>query len=137
MLEDPRNCACLGLRAATRRMTRRYDEALAPSGLTSSQFSMLTALSAKPSWGVAELAGQLDMDVSTATRSLRPLVTAGYVTMRAGVADARRREVRISAKGSRAFERARSLWRTAQKDTVKALGERRVTDLLAMLSEVV
>jgi DNA-binding MarR family transcriptional regulator len=134
MLEDPLNCACLGLRAATRRVTRRYDEALAPSGLSSSQFSMLTVLAAKPSWGVAELAGQLDMDVSTATRNLRPLAAAGYVTMRAGARDARRREIRLSAKGSRALERARSLWRQAQRKTVAALGEPRLAQLLTVLA---
>ena len=133
MLEDPRNCACLGLRAATRRVTRRYDEALAPSGLSSSQFSMLTALAAKPSWGVAELAAQLDMDVSTATRNLRPLAAAGYVTMRENDRDARRREIRVSAKGGRTLERARSLWRKAQRETVATLGESRVVELLAIL----
>jgi DNA-binding MarR family transcriptional regulator len=134
MLDDPLNCACLGLRSATRRVTRRYDEALAPSGLTSSQFSMLTVLAAKPSWGVAELAGQLDMDVSTATRNLRPLAAAGYVTMRAGARDARRREIRLSAKGSRALERGRSLWRQAQRETVAALGEPRLAELLTVLA---
>jgi DNA-binding MarR family transcriptional regulator len=134
MLDDPLNCACLGLRSATRRVTRRYDEALAPSGLTSSQFSMLTVLAAKPSWGVAELAGQLDMDVSTATRNLRPLAAAGYVTMRAGARDARRREIRLSAKGSRALDRGRSLWRQAQRETVAALGEPRLAELLTVLA---
>jgi DNA-binding MarR family transcriptional regulator len=94
---------------------------------------MLTALAAKPSWGVAELAGQLDMDISTATRNLRPLATAGYITMRAGARDARRREIRISAKGSRALVRGRSLWRKAQRETVATLGEPRLVELLAML----
>jgi DNA-binding MarR family transcriptional regulator len=94
---------------------------------------MLTALAAKPSWGVAELAAQLDMDVSTATRNLRPLSAAGYVTMRASDCDARRREIRVSAKGSRTLERARSLWRKAQRETVSSLGESRVVELLAML----
>lgn len=134
MLEDPRNCACLGLRATTRRVTRRYDEALAPSGLSSTQFSMLTALAAKPTWGVAELAGQLDMDVSTVTRNLQPLAAAGYVAQRANARDARRREIRISGKGSRALERGRSLWRKAQRETIATLGEQRLVELLATLT---
>ncbi len=136
MLEDPLKCACLGLRAATRRVTRRYDEALAPCGLTTSQFSMLTFLSAKPSWGVAELADRLDMDVSTATRNLKPLAAAGYVTIRAGAQDARRREVRLSAKGSRVLERGSALWRRAQRETVAALGEPRLSELLTTLAEL-
>jgi DNA-binding MarR family transcriptional regulator len=134
MLDDPQKCACLNLRAATRRLTRRYDEALAPSGLSGSQFSMLSALAAKPSWGVAELAGLLDMDVSTATRNLRPLAAAGYVTMRAGTSDARRRELRISTKGSRALAKARPLWRQAQRETINALGEPRLGELFTLLA---
>lgn len=88
----------------------------------------------KPSWGVAELAGQLDMDVSTATRNLRPLADAGFVTMRAGSRDARRREIRLSAKGGRTLERARPLWREAQRKTVAALGESRLGGLLTVLA---
>jgi DNA-binding MarR family transcriptional regulator len=133
MLDDPLNCACLSLRAATRRVTRRYDEALAPCGLTSSQFSLLTVLAAKPSWGVAELAARLDMDVSTATRNLRPLAAARYVTLRAPAGDARRREIRLTAKGNRAQERGRSLWRRAQRETVDAVGEPRLAELLTVL----
>lgn len=134
MVDDPLSCACLNLRAATRRLTRRYDEALAPAGLTSSQFSMLTFLAAKPAWGVAELAGRLDMDVSTATRNLQPLAAAGYVTMRAGTNDARRREIRLTAKGRRARERGHTLWRRAQRETADALGEPRLAELLNLLA---
>ena len=134
MLDDPLNCACLTLRAATRRMTRRYDEALAPAGLTSSQFSMLSHFAAKPIWGVAELAERLDMDVSTATRNLKPLAASGYVAMRDAAHDARRREIRITAKGTRAHERGRALWLRAQRDTVAALGEPRAGQLFALLA---
>lgn len=134
MVDDPLSCACLNLRAATRRVTRRYDETLAPAGLTGSQYSMLTFLAAKASWGVAELAGRLDMDVSTATRNLQPLAAAGLVTLRAAAADARRREIRLTAKGSRALERARPLWRRAQRETADALGEPRLAELLSLLA---
>jgi DNA-binding MarR family transcriptional regulator len=74
------------------------------------------------------------MDVSTATRNLRPLEAAGYVTLRAGARDARRREIRLSAKGNRALERGRSLWRQAQRETVNALGEPRLAELLTVLA---
>ncbi len=134
MLEDTLECACLNLRAATRRVTRRYDETLAPSGLSISQFSMMSFISAKPSWGVGELAERLDLDMSTATRNLRPLVVGGYVTMRAGSLDARRREVRMTAKGSRALEKALELWRQAQSETLRGLGERRTRELLSLLA---
>lgn len=134
MLQDPAACTCFSLRAAARRITRRYDETLAPSGLLISQFSMLTFISAKPGCGVAELAARLDLDISTATRNLRPLVAGGYVTVRAGARDARRREIRLTAKGTRALAKARELWLRAQEQTVTELGESRRNDLHTLLT---
>jgi DNA-binding MarR family transcriptional regulator len=79
---DPRDCTCLRLRAATRRLTQRYDDALAPSGLRIGQFSILAFVSecGKPS--VGEVADYFDMAISTATRNLRPLVSAGYLSLK-------------------------------------------------------
>jgi DNA-binding MarR family transcriptional regulator len=74
------------------------------------------------------------MDISTATRNLRPLTTAGYITMRASSSDARRREVRLTAKGGRALEKARTLWNQVQGETLETFGERRHQQLLTLLS---
>lgn len=134
MLQDPLACTCFNLRAATRRLTRRYDEALAPSGLGSSQFTLLNVVAAKPGCGVAELADFLDMDVSTATRNLRPLAAAGYITLRAGSDDARRREVRLSQKGRNVLEKAHPLWAKAQSETAKAFGKGRHQQLHTLLA---
>ena len=136
MLQDPLACTCFALRAATRRLTRRYDEALAPSGLGGSQFTLLNFVAAMPGCGVAELADLLDMDVSTATRNLRPLAAAGYLTLRAGSRDARRREVRLTPKGSSVLEKAHALWAKAQRETVNVFGKRRDQQLRALLAEV-
>ncbi len=136
MLQDPMACTCFNLRAATRRITRRYDETLAPSGLGSAQFTLLNVIAAKPGCGVAELADLLDMDVSTATRNLRPLVAAGYITLRAGTHDARRREVRLTPKGSNALEKAHTLWVKAQNETANAFGKRRQQQLRTLLADL-
>lgn len=136
MLQDPLACTCFNLRAATRRLTRRYDEMLAPSGLGSSQFTLLNAVAAKPGCGVAELADLLDMDVSTATRNLRPLAASGYVTLRAGSHDARRREVRLTPKGNAILAKAHPLWAKAQTETVKAFGKHRHEQLRSLLADL-
>ncbi len=133
---DPLSCVCLNVRAAARRITRRYDELLAPSGLLSSQFSMLNVIAAKPGCGVAELATWLDMDVSTATRNLRPLHAGGYIAIRPGARDARRREVRLTAKGARAIEKAQPLWVKAQESVLAELGDRRWEQLHTLLTAV-
>ena len=136
MTQEALSCTCFNLRAAARRITRRYDQTLAPSGLLSSQHSMLSFITAKPGCGVADLADARDMDISTATRNLRPLVAGGYVTVKPGSRDARRREIRVTAKGTRALEKARALWRRAQSETVAELGERGNRELLKLLAEV-
>ncbi|MGZ6247378.1 MAG: MarR family winged helix-turn-helix transcriptional regulator [Vulcanimicrobiaceae bacterium] len=136
MHREPENCACLNLRAATRFLTRRYDEIMAPSGLLSTQYSMLTFIAEHSSCGVSELADWLVMDVSTATRNLRPLISSGYVTMRSGVTDKRRREIRITAKGRRALDAARPLWNSAQDEVARQLGSQRYKQLLELLSDL-
>lgn len=134
---DPRDCTCLKLRAATRRLTQRYDHALAPSGLRSGQFSMLSLIHAYPGDpSMTQLADFLDMDVSTATRNLRPLVDAGYVSIRSVAGDARRRELRLTAKGARVLEHAHTLWSQAQTSIMKELGAREHADLHVLLESV-
>ena len=134
--QNPPNCACLNLRAAGRQLTKCYDRVLAPSGLLSTQHSLLTYINAVENCGAADIADFLTMDVSTVTRNLRPLVAAGYVKVGATEADRRRRPVRITAKGKRALEAARPLWIAAQDTVAKKLGKQRYADLLNVLTEL-
>ena len=136
MLYDPLTCTCLNLRAASRRVSRRFDHIMAPAGLVGSQYSMLNFIAAKPACGVGELADWLDMDVSTVTRNLRPLQKDGHITIRSSVSDGRRREVRLTAKGRRALDRARPLWEDAQSAVIEELGERRWQKLLKLLKAI-
>jgi len=94
---------------------------------------MLNFIAAKPGCGVAELADFLDMDISTATRNLRLLVQAGFVAMRAPASDARRREIRLTAKGTRALDKSRELWAKVHKDTIADLGKDSAEQLLTLL----
>jgi DNA-binding MarR family transcriptional regulator len=134
---DPRDCTCLKLRAATRRLTQRYDRALATSGLRAGQFSMLSLIGEFPrDPSITELAEFLDMDVSTATRNLRPLVDAGYVTMKSVADDARRRELRLTSKGTKVLEKAYDLWSKTQASVMKELGSSRHAELHSLLESV-
>jgi DNA-binding MarR family transcriptional regulator len=136
MQQGAERCACLQLRSATRLVTKRYDEALAPSGLLAGQFSMLNFIAESPGCGVAALAEWLSMDVSTATRNLRPLLASGFISMRTCTADGRRREVRLTTKGRRALDKASALWTKAQLDLVTDLGAERYDQLLDLLKDL-
>ena len=66
-------CNCSTLRSATRVLTQAYDEVLRPSGLRTTQFSILARLAGVGPVPLSELAELLAMDRTTLARNLRPL----------------------------------------------------------------
>ena len=130
------NCAGFNLRAATRSLTRRYDAALAPAGILSTQFSLLNFVEGKEPRGIAELAEVMEMDISTVTRNLAPLSKTGLITVAPSASDGRRKEVRITARGRRALAKARPLWLRAQDETLHKLGTNRYRELLSSLEAI-
>ncbi|HEY4547844.1 MAG TPA: MarR family transcriptional regulator, partial [Pedomonas sp.] len=85
------DCSCLRLRKLARRVTQIYDHALAPSGLSTNQFSLLAHVWFLKNATVSQLGDQLVMDPSTVTRNLRPLVEKGWVRMEVSGSDRRQR----------------------------------------------
>jgi DNA-binding MarR family transcriptional regulator len=118
-------CACANLRRADRVVSQLYDDALRPSGLRITQFTLLQALTLAP--GVSkeisqrQLAELLAIDSTTLTRTLAPLREKGWLR---SVPGTDRRELRLSltAAGRRAYKRTLPYWRTAQKNLLRALG---------------
>ena len=74
------------------------------------------------------------MDASTLTRNLRPLVDAGWVTLRAGT-DARSRLVHITDAGRDKRAEAQRHWKAAQLALNEALGVERVMALHALVDD--
>src|SRR2546426_11600613 len=109
----PSACTCFRLRSLTRRVTQLYDQALAPSGLTVTQYSVLAhALRQGAAPTLSELAQLLYTHRTTLTRNLKPLADAGLV--KAGDrADARSKAAVGPAKSRGALRAAPALWREA------------------------
>lgn len=129
-------CTAFKVRSLSRRITQLYDETIAPSGLRSTQFSLLA--NARRSRGAAapsvtELAEALSMDRTTLTRNLRPLVQAGLVALRSG-SDARSKAVVVTEAGEQAFRQARELWKLAQR-RVRGIGGLQTVERLETLVE--
>lgn len=132
-------CTCARLRRLTRRMTALYDRELAPTGLRLTQFSLLATLRREGNDdGVAlsDLAAAMDMDRTTLTRNLRPLVDRGLVELKADPADARVRRALITGIGLRTFVEAMPYWRLAQDFVNRTLGEGNVGALHDWLDRV-
>ena len=134
--EVARACACANLRRAARALTQVFDEALAPSGLKATQFTLLVTSRLTGESTINELATKMAMDRTTLSRNLKPLMRSGLLLVRTGE-DGRTRLVRITPAGERSVEGAYPLWQQAQYGTVSALGEERYEALLGDVAKAV
>src|SRR5471032_2062534 len=120
-------CNCGALRRASRRISQLCDAALAPAGIKSTQFAILSELErsggAEPVT-MCKLAGAMIMDRSTLGHNLRPLQRDQLVVMRLAEDDRRKRYVALTPKGKVILRHARSLWRRAEQQFEKVLGKR-------------
>ncbi len=114
-------CVGFNTRRATRLITQYYDKALAPAGLRSTQYSLLSLLSMMGEAPMQEAAYVLAMDRTTLTRNLNPLVRQGLVKIKVG-SDRRSRPLAITPKGQSALEKALPYWQEAQSLIVDKIG---------------
>jgi DNA-binding MarR family transcriptional regulator len=122
---------------ASRVITRHYDHALAPVGLSTSAYSILSRTSSEGPLPLGALASRLAMDRTTLSRELTPLVDAGLLTATMDADDRRRRVVAVTHKGAALVNRARPLWDRAQKEIASDFGVARTKELMAELHALV
>lgn len=134
---DALGCICGRLRMAARAVTQAYDAALAPSGLTVTQFALLAALYRLGPTAVGALAREMVMDRTTLTRNLRPLEARGLIVAVPGDDDKRRRVLALTDAGDEAFATALPLWRAEQARMRARLGPYHATRLLAELDAAI
>lgn len=133
--ESPQPLACTGarLRRLTRRVTAFYEHYMRDSGLKLSQYSLLAQLSEVPQ-SLTALADRMEIDRTTLTRSLQPLLEQGWVAESSGT-DARQRLLVRTASGTRARNAARKYWRHAQLALEQHLGQDFVANFHAQLDQ--
>ena len=120
-------CTCARLRKLTRRLTRIYDAHLSAQGIKVTQYSLL-ANAARGERTLSEFAAELEMDRSTLSRNLAPLVAQGWVSIEVG-ADPRSRSISVTAAGRRKLKATLPLWRKAQCEVEALLGAASVGEL--------
>ena len=122
--EGPAQCACARLRKLTRRASQMYDHALAPSGLTGTQFGILAQLSRSTDASMSSMADRMFMDPTSLTRTLKPLEKRKLIRIASAKDDRRRRSITITDAGRATFREAVPRWRAVQAQFAEALGER-------------
>jgi DNA-binding MarR family transcriptional regulator len=128
-------CNATALRKASRRLTQLYDAALEPTGLRSTQFAILAELANWPTDPptLTELAEALATDRSSLGHNLRPLERDGFIVMREGVADRRRRQIALTSKGKTKWRECLRLWQVAQDRFEHVFGRSEAAALRATL----
>jgi DNA-binding MarR family transcriptional regulator len=122
LAEIEATCACSNVRKVARAVTQLFDEMLQPTGLRSTQFTLLVAVARLGEAPMTQLSGVLVMDRTTLARNLKPLEHLGLLTVEAGT-DRRRHLVRLTERGSQALASALPYWEQAQQQVVTRLGD--------------
>lgn len=115
------SCYCFNLRAAARKTTALYDEALAPAGINVAQFGLLRRIQRVGAPSLTELAGLAELDRSTVGRNVKVLERMGLVGNGPGE-DHREAAVSLTAAGAEAIRNAAPLWDEAQRRVEGVLG---------------
>ena len=122
---------------ATRLVTRHYDKALAPAGVSANGYSLLVRLGDEGPLPLGELAARLAMDRSTLSRDVAPLIEEGLVRDAADAADRRRRVLALSPPGGRRVRKAHPLWEQAQAQLTEQFGDERTGELVVELNALI
>lgn len=114
-------CACTTLRKAARAASRFYDEALAQTGLTTTQFAILRHVERLGEPPLSRLAESLVMDRTSLYRSLQPMVREGWLEVEP--VSARSKRARLTPEGRAKMAGATEAWEAAQAAFVSRFGQ--------------
>ena len=135
--QSPRigRCNVSAAKKAARRLCLMYDTVLAPTGLKSTQYGILSELNSRGAAlpTVRELAEELVMDRSTLGQNLRPLERDGLVTLLTDPKDRRNRLIALTRSGLGKFKEAAKYWKIAQDRFEATFGEQEATNLRSVL----
>jgi DNA-binding MarR family transcriptional regulator len=131
-------CNAAAARRAARRLSLMYDSVLAPTGLKSTQYGILSNLNSRGAnlATVRELAQELVMDRSTLGQNLRPLERDGLVTLLTDSKDRRIRLIALTKLGVAKLTEASKYWRIAQDRFEKTFGKQEAADLRTVLFSI-
>ena len=127
-------CACTRVRRAARSLTDLYDQAIEPTGLKITQFSVLRTIARMGPVSISKLASEMALDRSTLGRNLGILERRRLVSLSEGD-DLRERTVMLTARAQSLLAKAIPLWEKAQQRVERLLGKEGVAALFTLLSK--
>ena len=130
----PRGCSSLKLRQLSRRVSQLFDAEVGSAGLKTTQYSLLSHVVRLGPVRPGQLAAVMEMDASTLTRNLQPLIAQGWVQVGPGE-DGRSRQVDATPAGRAKQALARKAWQRAQQGFNARMGAERVARLHEVIDE--
>lgn len=130
----PAGCSSLKLRQLSRRVSQHFDRIVGEAGLKTTQYSLLSHITRLGPIRPGELAHVMEMEPSTLTRNLQPLIAHGWVVIGAG-ADGRSRSIEATDAGRAKRSEAQREWKRAQLALNERLGPQRVAHLHSVIDE--
>lgn len=124
-------CLATRVRQLSRIITRLYDDAMRPLGITASQYTLLAQLASRDGITAVEIGHELDIEKSTLSRNLKRLLALGLIIMDPP-AGRRGRGLHLTAKGQVTLKEAYPVWQNAQARAVSVMG----VDTRAKLDEL-
>jgi DNA-binding MarR family transcriptional regulator len=131
---SPHGCSSQKVRVLSRRISQHFDHIVASCGLKTTQYSLLTTVVQLGPLRPIDLARAMNLDASTLTRNLQPLIGAGWIAVGPGD-DERSRLVEATAAGRAKRAEAQRAWKRAQLAFNTRIGEAAVLRLHAAVEE--
>jgi len=114
-------CLATRVRQLSRIVTRVYDDAMRPLGITASQYTLLAQLASRDGITAVEIGHELDIEKSTLSRNLKRLLALGHIIMDPP-AGRRGRGLHLTPQGQAVLREAYPIWRDAQMRAQTAMG---------------
>ncbi len=109
-----RECLALRIRRVDRALSRIYDGALRPHGMTIAQLGLLTATTLSGPVQPSRLGEILDLEPSTVSRNVARMLSKGWISATAAT-DGRSKLLAITRRGEDLLSEALPAWRRSQK----------------------
>lgn len=114
-------CIATRVRQLSRIITRVYDDAMRPHGITASQYTLLTQLAQRDGITAVEIGFALDIEKSTLSRNLKRLLALQLIIMDPP-AGRKGRGLHLTPKGQAVIKDAFPVWREAQHRATQVMG---------------
>ncbi len=126
-------CVARRLRQVNRTITRLYDDALRPHGLTVNQLNILAVILSEQQLRPGQLGQSLGMEKSTVSRTVDRMVNKGWLKITPGK-DSRTQLLSVTKKGQQLLLSVTPIWDALQAGVLTS-GDNNILQMLALDQE--